>query len=185
MPNWVYSSIEVDEKHLPFIEKIVERGGLCRHYIPMPDDIARTTAPNQIISEEEYAERLANGTTSEQRHELMGMTHYNTQAQVNDFIKRYGASDWYGWANLHWGTKWGDCEHEIVRDKGKVLLRFETAWSPICDAVLEAFFADVEDGSYIWEEEQGFGEEYVFSEGIGSMVREWDESRWNRGDDQK
>jgi hypothetical protein len=185
MPNWVYSFIEVEDKHMPLLEKIVGRGGLCRHYIPMPADIAKTMSPNRIITEEEYAERVANGTTSETLDKRFGPVHYNTQAQVDDFMQRYGATDWYGWANANWGTKWGDCEHEIVHNKGKVLLRFETAWSPIADAVLEAFFADVEDGSYIWEEEQGFGEEYVFSEGIGSMVREWDELRWDRVDDQK
>lgn len=184
MPNWVYSYIEVDENHLPLINKIVENGGICRHYMPMPEDIAKTTAPNRIISEEEYAERLAKGTTSEQRSEHMGMTHYNTQAQVNDFIKRYGAADWYEWANLHWGTKWGDCEHEVVHDNGKVLLRFESAWSPVGDDVLDAFFAEVKDANYIWEEEQGFGEEYLITDGVGSLVRKWDEPRWNRGDEQ-
>jgi hypothetical protein len=75
-------------------------------------------------------------------------------------------------------------DHEVKHDKGMVLLQFQSAWSPIGDAILEAFFADVNDGRYIWEEEQGFGEEYVFSEGIGSMVREWDKPRWNRGDDE-
>lgn len=183
MPNWVYSFIEVDEKHLPLINKIVENGGICRHYMPMPEDIAKTTAPNQIISEEEYAERLANGTTSERRHEFTGMTHYNTQAQVNDFIKRYRAADWYEWATLNWGTKWGDCEHEIVHDKGKVLLRFESAWSPLSDDVLDAFFAEVKDANYIWEEEQGFGEEYSVVDSVGTLIRKWDEPRWNRGDE--
>jgi hypothetical protein len=184
MPNWVYSYIEVDEKHLPLIEKIVERGGLCRNYMPMPDDIGKTVAPNRIITEEEYAERVANGTTSETLDDRFGPVHYNTQAQVNDFTQRYGVTDWYGWANLNWGTKWGDMDHEVTHDKGMVLLQFYSAWSPIGDAILGAFFADVNDGRYIWEEEQGFGEEHVFSEGIGSMVREWDKPRWNRGDDE-
>lgn len=185
MPNWVYSSIEVDEKHLPYIEKIVERGGLCRHYIPMPDDIAKTMSPNRIITEAEYAERVANGTTSEMLDDRFGPVHYNTQAQVNDFTQRYGAPDWYGWANINWGTKWGDVHHEISKNNGFAMLRFESAWSPLSDAVLDKFFADVVQADYIWEEEQGFGQKYSVRDGEATLVDEWDELRWNRGDDQK
>lgn len=179
MPNWVFSHIEVDKKHLPMIEQIIASGGLCRHYLPMPEDITKTMSPNRIITQEEYAERVANGTTSETLDKRFGPEHYNTQAQVNDFTQRYGAPDWYGWANAHWGTKWGDCHHEIdLSMPDKVILRYESAYSPLKDSILDAFFAQVTDARYIWEEEQGFGEEYVIEDSVPTLVREWSSSEW-------
>ena len=73
----------------------------------------------------------------------------------------------------------------MKHDKGMVLLQFYSAWSPIGDAILEAFFADVVQADYIWEEEQGFGQKYSVRDGEATLVDEWDELRWNRGDDQK
>lgn len=52
--------------------------------------------------------------------------------------KKYGYSDWYGWSCANWGTKWGtyDC-HVTSDDKGKVSIRYQTAWSPLSIAVFE------------------------------------------------
>ena len=44
--------------------------------------------------------------------------------------EEYGASDWYEWANEHWGTKWGACDSEVEEDAEQLTYDFNTAWGP-------------------------------------------------------
>jgi len=46
-----------------------------------------------------------------------------------DLVAKYGANDWYEWANQHWGTKWGTYDTHLVREEGRLILTFSTAWS--------------------------------------------------------
>ena len=59
------------------------------------------------------------------------------QKQAN--IEKYGHADWYEWRNANWGTKWGDCNTQLVDEDydstfvesfGKVMLNFDSAWGP-------------------------------------------------------
>jgi len=45
---------------------------------------------------------------------------------------------WYPWRLGHWGTKWDLREVYITQNNGDGLLEvdYETAWSPICEAML-------------------------------------------------
>lgn len=176
MPNYVYSYIKTSDKHVDLMAKIKKNGGICRHYLPMPDDMRNTSSPNTIISEEEYAERIANHTTTESLYDGRVTKHYNTQAQVDAFMEKYGAANWYDWAVINWGTKWGD--NELMVDDngdGTILIQYESAWSPLSDHILESLFNDLQDCEYIWEEEQGFGEEYHIKNGLGEFIKKWDE----------
>jgi hypothetical protein len=159
--------------------KIKENGGVCRHYLPMPEEIKNTTSPNSIISEEEYAERVANGTTTEALYDGRVTTHYQTQAQVHALVEKHGAANWYDWAVINWGTKWGDNELNVDDNgDGTILIQYESAWSPLADHILESLFNDIKDCEYIWEEEQGFGEEYHIKNGVGQFIKKWDEPWW-------
>ena len=48
-----------------------------------------------------------------------------------ELVKKYGSSDWYGWANQNWSTKWdnGECYQNELQD-GVLHLAFDTAWGP-------------------------------------------------------
>jgi hypothetical protein len=52
---------------------------------------------------------------------------------------KYGHSDWYGWNNANWGTKWGDCETYLADDEEKIgdfiEFQFQTAWSPPLEGI--------------------------------------------------
>ena len=53
-----------------------------------------------------------------------------------DFIKKYGHSDWYGWANENWGTKWDISSEFYSVDRqyhnrvSTIRFGFDSAWAP-------------------------------------------------------
>lgn len=44
--------------------------------------------------------------------------------------KKYGFSDWYGWSNHNWGTKWGAYDGEMEFGSDGLHAGFNSAWSP-------------------------------------------------------
>lgn len=148
MPNHVYNVITVEEK---YAEKLAEiaKVGLCRYYKPMPEELVGTTSP-QIIDE----------TISNEEHERL--------------TDKYGTADWYTWANREWGTKWGayDGEYEDGR------YSFLTAWAPPSQSIIYMLAQDIPDFDFLWEEEQGFGEEMSFKRGNMVSHFDWDIPEW-------
>jgi hypothetical protein len=54
-----------------------------------------------------------------------------TENKQKSNLEKYGYSDWYGWCNNNWGTKWGDYNTEIQREgKNTIKITFKSAWSP-------------------------------------------------------
>lgn len=52
-------------------------------------------------------------------------------------VALYGAVDWYRWCINNWGTKWGDFQTKVVKDRCKqTVIKFESAWSPPTEALL-------------------------------------------------
>ena len=56
-----------------------------------------------------------------------------------EMIKKYGYSDWYGWATNEWGTKWEVCEFygvdrqyltETSEGESTISFAFDSAWAP-------------------------------------------------------
>ena len=41
----------------------------------------------------------------------------------------------YSWCLRNWGTKWGDCETEIMFYDDYLMLKYETAWSPALEGL--------------------------------------------------
>jgi hypothetical protein len=95
--------------------------------IPMPSELEGTQSPEKIISQKEYdaqEKRIAEGklTEIEKRH---GLSRGITKAMSKDFLKRFGANNWYNWRCDKWGTKWG--AYEVTIDGN--MIGFSTAWS--------------------------------------------------------
>ena len=67
-----------------------------------------------------------------------------------EMIKKYGYSDWYGWATDNWGTKWDisefyGVERELTPDGDSMIsFAFSSAWAPPIGAY-EYFLAKNED----------------------------------------
>lgn len=113
---------------------------------------------------------------------------YDEYFEVNGYVdgKKTGNSpfNWYSFNNREWGTKWD----VAVSDEAKysdtslesesptyLYYRFDTAWSPPVEAIekLSSQYPELKI-TLEFEEEQGWGGEYLFSEGSYSAVREWD-----------
>ena len=177
MPNYVYNIIKTTADKKKLLDKIKEAGGICKYYMPMPEELQRTASPNNVVSDEEYAERLANGTTTEELHGGAYMKHYNSESQMKEFLEKHGATNWYDWANVKWGTKWGDFDWsvEIEGNGDALVLNYTTAWSPLGDEVMDMFLADIKNCEFVWEEEQGFGEKFSVTDGVAEFVHAWTE----------
>ena len=44
--------------------------------------------------------------------------------------EKYGHTDWYGWCNENWGTKWNSSDTAYVEQNNTAKIYFNTAWSP-------------------------------------------------------
>ena len=87
---------------------------------------------------------------------------------------RYGFENWYDWRRENHGTKWGDYQIVLTGDT----LTFTTAWSPLSFDIIEMFALDFPNLTYTWEEEQGFGETYVFEDSEVIEFHWWDIPSW-------
>ena len=91
--------------------------------------------------------------------------------------------DWYHWNVRNWGTKWDVAVHNEgysstsmeITDDGSIMYRFETAWSPVEEALtkLSEMFPTL-TFDYEYEEEQGWGGNATIIDGDYSITKEWD-----------
>ena len=200
MPNWVYSTVEmeVNNSDLKLLEAVKENGGICRTYKPMPAVLKGTRSPVQIVSKKEYKEQqkfnedYLNSIPEGEEHLDWKIKKGITQEMHDNLVDSYGYADWYGWANEHWGTKWGDCEFDYEinettdNDSAIVVVRWESAWVPVGYAVIEKFLNDFRvvdtPAMFFWEEERGYGQEFLLVDGELSLTSEWDLPEWGDED---
>lgn len=65
-------------------------------------------------------------------------------------------TNWYEWSRIHWGTKWGDYDTEIVENTlARMEIKYNTAWGPPNE--LLQYIADTHRVSLLnqWHEEGG------------------------------
>ena len=86
-----------------------------------------------------------------------------------EMIKKYGYSDWYGWATDNWGTKWDINEfYGVDRNGDTISFSFQSAWSPPTGAY-ENFISENSECSL---------KSYYYEGGCDFM------GVWDNGDDQ-
>lgn len=134
MPNWVRNNVtfsgneEVIERMMNEIKGEREDQHIDFNKIaPIPKELEGTRSPTLIISQEEYdkqEERIAKNELTE-GEQIFGISRGITQEMADDFKQRFGFTDWYGWQNYNWGTKWNACDSIELGDG----IEFNTAWS--------------------------------------------------------
>lgn len=95
---------------------------------PIPKELKDTQSPARIISQKEYDEqekRIAEGNLTD-NEKNWGLSRGLTQELVEEYKTRFGHSDWYGWQNANWGTKWNAYEQVEIDEN---VIEFQTAWS--------------------------------------------------------
>lgn len=133
---------------------------------PMPEELKTVTSPVKIVSEDEFANEMIEREARLKKNpdDWFCQTHSITKKMYDDYIERFGCTDWYEWACTNWGTKWNAYEQTKGEPKtsenGDVseVIFFQTAWStpyPVIRKLSEMFplvdievkFADEDAGS--------------------------------------
>lgn len=145
---------DVDKNHFDF-------NGI----IQMPPELLKTNSPVKVVETQEEADRL-NAEEKERRKGSFVESDndsYFTQSELDRRLKEYGATDWYDWANRHWGTKWNAYDvRYITGGDDYIVIEITTAWdtpSGIWEALREKGYTV--DGVYYGEMD---GYEYI---GVG------------------
>lgn len=130
MPNWCSCILYVYGDLTRFNKWLEEKGGFSFSAIhPMPEELKESEPFN------------------------------DKHARCGEFQKKYGATDWYGWRVINWGTKWDIDKFDIEeRDPTTVSLHFSTAWSPPQMAIqsLATLFPELKFKLAYLEEGMGF-----------------------------
>ena len=103
--------------------------------VPMPIILKSYSSPAKIVSQSKLDEEKKLGIESD------GITQYTS----DHLYSLYGANNWYNWALLNWGTKWGaysSGEWYLKVDEATGVMTAEiyynTAWSPATEFFLNA-----------------------------------------------
>ena len=89
--------------------------------------------------------------------------HHADPQKVEFNKKKYGAEDWYNWANKNWGTKWNACdaalhvEQELDKETMMIGYSFQTAWAPAIPVYEALAEQHPELSFYVCFDESGVG----------------------------
>jgi len=140
MPNWVSNNVTITASK-KLLEKIkAEVKGENSEFdfnriASMPKELENTRSPMVAISKKEYKEqelRIVRGELTE-HEKSFGVSRCLTQELIDEYNRKFGACDWYGWHLANWGTKWNACDVYVSDD----FISFSTAWSTPFDLMVK------------------------------------------------
>lgn len=154
MPNWVINRIHItgpEDKIRDFENEVLDLSEGAESVFsfekicPQPEELKFTISPDPIpvrkkirtsegvdmvleevpafINDWEISRAIAAGEIPPEPIPCLN----STPTQQEELRRKYGASNWYGWNNSNWGTKW-DCSDSTYNKEDKIL-QFSTAWS--------------------------------------------------------
>lgn len=109
MPNWCSNTVTLEHEDPAMIERVrkaFNAGALLNEFIPCPAELHEHDAPTR------------------------------DEGRAEQFLEKYGATDWYNWQVKNWGTKWdvGGDGAEAQDIEGGLMLSFDSAWAPPTNA---------------------------------------------------
>jgi aryl-phospho-beta-D-glucosidase BglC (GH1 family) len=154
MPNWCYNSVEIYHDDPAMIERAragFNKGELLNEFIPVPQDLKDT---------------IAGSFGDEEKQALLEAKH-----KAN--FEKYGYSNWYDFCVGEWGTKWdvGNSNEPAADIDGGLMLTFESAWAPPCDAYAKLTELGFSIRAMYWEPGMAFcgiwdrGDDFYFEYG--------------------
>jgi hypothetical protein len=86
------------------------------------------------------------------------------------------SNGWYSWNCRNWGSKWDACDVDVLyKEPTTVAYNYNTAWSPSLPAIEQLSLQHPELTIHIeYEEEQGWGGEVAFLNGLVTYKNEYD-----------
>ena len=136
---------------------------LMESYVPMPEPL-RTINRGFANIGEDQVERWRtkpDGT----------MEAVSFQEDIENLAK-YGARDWYAWANNNWGTKWGDYDHApLIITASSIQMRFNSAWAPVSIIKIAEQFPKLTFKLRYFEQGSGFQGSQTFQH--GTLTGDW------------
>ena len=139
MPNYVYNTVRFSYKDMDKVKSLLGDGFDFNRIIPMPESLNIVAGSVTSDAEaflagkvEELTKRYPEGGEKPKPEYFYGckqspknMAELEVFADIikcNKFL--YGHTDWYGWCNAKWDTKWN--ASSVCWDSNSVY--FETAW---------------------------------------------------------
>ena len=166
MPNWCSNNMEIifptKKEKKRFIKESTKelklkhdttwhkKGDVLKAFsfdalIPMPKQLEGIHKGMTTINGKKYSHwRVVKGDDGEEKEIPI------TNLMLEQIQRRHGATNWYDWNLINWGTKWDVFYDDVVlSDHGDigVSISFETAWSPPEDVfhyIYENFECDIE-----------------------------------------
>lgn len=143
MPNHVTNilTIKVKENNLFSSEKVQEVIKLLldendnvtfNNILPMPEELKDTTSPTRVVTQQEYEEAVKKREEEIKNGNNFLMSLPITKEMQFELISKYGVDNWYDWALVNWGTKWGAYDGYKIDDD---MLVFNTAWDSPFSAI--------------------------------------------------
>lgn len=139
MPNHVANILTVKgtpEQVKEVMDILVNENGNITFdkFAPMPEDLVKVTSPVSVVSQKEYDEKKAELERKLASGESVWSTTLPiTKKMQKEYIEKYGVDNWYDWAKLNWGTKWGAYDGYKIDDN---TVFFQTAWNTPVNAMI-------------------------------------------------
>jgi len=120
MPNWCNNTLELHHEDPAMIErakKAFAEGKLLNEFCPVPEDLQIVAG---CVGAKDDPKQIA----------------LEAQEKIN--FAKHGYTTWYDFCVNEWGTKWdvgGDDYNEPIQENpNKIIMSFDSAWSPPCQA---------------------------------------------------
>ena len=116
MPNWGKNKLSIfsesDEQMEEFLEFIRDGDNVfsLNKILPMPEALRQVQSPTKVATQEEINVYKEQYKDKPYMMDSLPITQETCDALMN----MYGVSNWYDWANEHWGTKWDTSGSKIT-----------------------------------------------------------------------
>ncbi len=124
MPNWTDNLLIIDgpvENVKTFFTELSSKNNLLTELMPIPDELKNI----------HQGSREFDGVRVDAWYEDDEGARPMLDIRKEELIEKYGTYKSIDWQYANWGTKWGDCETEILTtNEGKKIITFQSAWGP-------------------------------------------------------
>lgn len=129
------------------LEAFTEEGISFDRIVPMPPELRATVSPTDVVETQAAADEINANYKSFDGEKYKAISLEENARRLAE----YGAINWYDWAVINWGTKWGaysqeDQTRHVVDGKDVLRLVFVTAWcapTPIFQKIEERWEVQV------------------------------------------